>query len=1034
MNEIETITDIKDLKNIEWNEGLKSAYALNLCTVSISQILNSKDQYIMDQEYNAILNNLNLENMPDNESLLDVLKEILDVITFFKIQEGDKAIAEEEYKQEVKNALMNAVNITAIMGSLTSLSSINPNPVSWIKTGATIVAEVGVGYMNYRNGKKSADFNKKRRSWELQKAAIEELNSLKRQLFNTAWKMTKEEKFVDEYRLTEVQIDQYNDILLDEDVYSRYERLDFIKDKFLAYPPFWYHLGHAANLISQLESGKFAEKYRDCAIECFEYLIHSARTNLLRDDQIVASCSLEYAEILNDSAVIEKNIDNALKFSGNANDILQLCAIGYLKIQEPNTIKKAARLFQRLINEHFNADINGQILSMIYVNEYRKATESSQKELIRYNHSFLVQRIPHPEYILELPENNVVENETTYYKRQVTAIKSRWLKAISKYSQLYKIKSYELIVINPPQIPTSKRYNNDYVYEAYSKTLTQEGKDGNWSYYQSLLAERKLRYRIIDFINEYIGGLLQFIDIQDSELEHIHALLASEFSQENSWLKQIEDEVENGNFNFESAINFLNRLKSDKKLQFIEEVGNSFSICFGERFKDIDNNLTDDEKKEDAISTMQNFEIELYQFCSKYNIALEESSIERDIQSSKLIDVDIFGEEDGEQLRRDNEKYEKHQQKINGIVAEIRRAKDDILFPNHSPNVNLIIRGDKEFEPLIRDYGLSRYKQRICAIIDDAPKNQFVKRLKRSESLAFLTDGLLVIDNKDFTSYDELGYDPRHKYVIINDAKYKCSAVNFDKLEELTQILMVYDYETADEHMNYISIEEMVEKAKKIVKNYTAAASGTGAIPLPFADMIPLVGEQVAMMFAIAKVFGIHFEKDGLTAIANGVITTAGASLIGRNAVKAILNVLPGGVFVSGIISASTAGTLTYGVGMAFIELCKKIRSGEISADDRNETLNFMNNTVNSNSETYKSEYAAKVEENNLIIAENDARIKEKETDLYVTREDTLKGIIERNKESNELVKDVLSDVVDRNNSWAERIETAKEESNKLNE
>lgn len=69
------------------DEKRKAAYALNLCTVSISQIVDYNDVYVLEQEYNAILNNLNLEAMPKDEALLKILVETLNTITFFRIQE-----------------------------------------------------------------------------------------------------------------------------------------------------------------------------------------------------------------------------------------------------------------------------------------------------------------------------------------------------------------------------------------------------------------------------------------------------------------------------------------------------------------------------------------------------------------------------------------------------------------------------------------------------------------------------------------------------------------------------------------------------------------------------------------------------------------------------------------------------------------------------------------------------------------------------------------------------------------------------------
>ena len=63
-------------------EKLKAAYALNLCTVSVSQIVDYADINIMEQEANTILNNLNLERMPNADALRDILTQILDTTAF----------------------------------------------------------------------------------------------------------------------------------------------------------------------------------------------------------------------------------------------------------------------------------------------------------------------------------------------------------------------------------------------------------------------------------------------------------------------------------------------------------------------------------------------------------------------------------------------------------------------------------------------------------------------------------------------------------------------------------------------------------------------------------------------------------------------------------------------------------------------------------------------------------------------------------------------------------------------------------------
>ena len=58
-------------------EQIQAAYALNLCSVSVSQIIDYNDIYILEQEYENVLNNLNLQNIPKDEALLDILKRLL---------------------------------------------------------------------------------------------------------------------------------------------------------------------------------------------------------------------------------------------------------------------------------------------------------------------------------------------------------------------------------------------------------------------------------------------------------------------------------------------------------------------------------------------------------------------------------------------------------------------------------------------------------------------------------------------------------------------------------------------------------------------------------------------------------------------------------------------------------------------------------------------------------------------------------------------------------------------------------------------
>ena len=293
-------------------EKVKAAYALNMCSVSVSQIVDYNDVYILEQEYDAILNNLNLEQIPKDEALLNVLTQLLNTITFFRIQNIKRQQIEKVYQQKMKNAIWSAVPSLSVF--------VSGNPITMALSLATTI---GTGYMNYRKEKFQARADRERTEIELQIAAIEQFNSLRRELFTTAWRLAAEYGFDDRWRLTERQIKQYNEILQDQDELRKYARLEAIQNKFTAYPPFWYFMGHTASYISQVFTDEETQKeYRKKAKQHFSTYEQLNKFNILREDQMTASFALEYIDLLfieddRDDKKIKELIQVAIEKAGN---------------------------------------------------------------------------------------------------------------------------------------------------------------------------------------------------------------------------------------------------------------------------------------------------------------------------------------------------------------------------------------------------------------------------------------------------------------------------------------------------------------------------------------------------------------------------------------------------------------------------------------------------------------------------------------------------------------------------------------------
>jgi len=358
-------------KNVFGNdEKKKVAYALNLCTVSISQIIDYNDLYILEQEYDAILNNLNLQNFIKDEALLNVLKQILDTITFFKIQEGNKKFIEKEYQHKMKNAIWSAVpNLSVILAG--------GNPVQMAIAAAT---QVGIGYMNYRKNKSQYNLDRDNQEWELQRSAMEQFNGLRRELFETAWRLSDAYDFDDVFRLTEKQIGQYNAILIDPDPLRRYERLESLErldestsKRFEAFPPFWYFKGNAAREIYRDENySDLREEFKQNALSAF-HKFDDVYVEFMREDILAASCALEHISLLHiekDKKEIHVLLKKAIHLAGDNFDILQMCVLAYVALNQP---AEAIGILKRLVNEEYNLEYNGLLLSRAYLKDGKKA-------------------------------------------------------------------------------------------------------------------------------------------------------------------------------------------------------------------------------------------------------------------------------------------------------------------------------------------------------------------------------------------------------------------------------------------------------------------------------------------------------------------------------------------------------------------------------------------------------------------------------------------------------------------------------------
>lgn len=756
-------------------EQIQAAYALNLCAVSVSQIIDYNDINILNQEYEAILNNLNLEYMPKDEALLDIIKRLLETITFFRIQEGEKEFIERDYRHKMKNAIWSAMPNPGALISI-GLSNSGEGILGAVNTAVSLAATVGTAYMNYRKNRAEYQIERDKKYWELKKTAMEQFQTLQQQLFETSWRLADKYDFPDVLRLSERQIKQYNAILMDEDEIRKFERLDSIKHKFAAYPPFWYYFGSTANSIALSEHYGLDEKgkeiYRNHARKCFEYFSIINRYDLLREDGITAACYLEYVDLLdvkNDVKKITELIKKAVVSAGNAMDVLQLCAIAYMKIGDTD---KATYVLRQLVNEQYNEVTNAQLLSTIYVSKYIKQPSDKVKTAYR-----MLETRVNSDYLFPLPENildiNKEKMQLEFIKTQRNILKTKYKLVLIDFIKKYEARINRIIPL-PAEleggVPEEVYANKVSAREERIKQVKLVLYSGNKSdRYKAIVQGIPYSFEILETLNKMFDSicLLECVQEQHKQLEFQQIIKTG--------IKSCSKELENTDTNL---VTFDENVYANIQKITLGRLTNNFFVTMA-------NEITASVDRKSEMNDFAIAEFNLVEFCKREGIAEPEILYahrdDADIEDS--ITTYFTPELIGESAIKQNERIQKNKDMIDIIRESIEMivCSDEIEFYTHE---------DTKMNRYFYGKAIQKYKSirtKTLAVLDD--------RSKTDMDLLFTTEGIMPIikgkgKGKVVAQYSKISWskNSKKKELLIN-AKYANEKLDMDKLYELIQKL-----------------------------------------------------------------------------------------------------------------------------------------------------------------------------------------------------------------------------------------------------
>jgi chorismate mutase len=367
-------------------EAALTAKILNYCHMSLYKIVSYNDRIVLEEEYSEIINNINLTKIQDEE-IVDLLKSLMDAISKFKLNEGDKAIFMKEYEEQVRNALYESIGNLA---NPSVIMSVNP-----VIMAATMAVNIGSAYANYRNNMEVYKRVIDRQLWELNKSAILELNDVRKEFLSSYWKLMKKYDIPDKWRLTEKQMKFYLEAVKDKDPNRRLRQLKRLEGEFEAYPPFNYYLGQTAQEL----------KLHETALKAYDKF-ESGQIGFFREDSLYSSTLMNKIQLLNPKSdrneILRylKTIIEQSQMDGRKNLFVGLWYIQFEKHEE------AQERFQANIDNNFNVATNKMLLGDAYLKGQDKTSlktliDAMLKEDNVRNHQilYLLGKLPEVELV-----------------------------------------------------------------------------------------------------------------------------------------------------------------------------------------------------------------------------------------------------------------------------------------------------------------------------------------------------------------------------------------------------------------------------------------------------------------------------------------------------------------------------------------------------------------------------------------------------------------------------------------------------------
>jgi uncharacterized protein (DUF697 family) len=108
--------------------------------------------------------------------------------------------------------------------------------------------------------------------------------------------------------------------------------------------------------------------------------------------------------------------------------------------------------------------------------------------------------------------------------------------------------------------------------------------------------------------------------------------------------------------------------------------------------------------------------------------------------------------------------------------------------------------------------------------------------------------------------------------------------------------------------------------ARRIVERHKNYAAVGGLVPLPAANIASVTALNLRMVKQLSELYGVPFQRDRTRSLIIALIAGAVPTGAGLAASSTLMWIVPGGLLWGLGVSAITAGALTRGIGLVFVD------------------------------------------------------------------------------------------------------------------